>query len=825
MRRYCFSPILRLVAAVCAVSWQAAAEVSVTGKVVDENGAAVAGAQVELRLGEGPAAGANTDVAGNFNLTLPAAGDYRIRTQRQGFFLFTGGPQLFEEGTNLLTVTLNHLQEFTESIDVTYSPPAIDLQEPAERKQLDNVEMMTVPYPAPQDFRNALPLMDGVIQDNAGRLHVNGGATEQTSFTLDGFNLADPVTGRLEARLNIESVRSMDLDSSRYSADKGRGAAGALDVQTKTGDDRWRFGGTNFVPGVSSESGFHISKWTPRLEVSGPIARGRAWIHNGFDAFYDVNTVHGLPRGENRTRGRSGSDLTRFQVNVTPANILTGSFLVNYADRTRYGLSFLSPAETTTSQRQDLYMSTIRDQIYFGNGALVDVGFADTRGSIRDEPQGNLLYQITPEGNRGNYFVSMDRHSYRQQWQANLFWPVLHAKGTHHVTFGIDFERESFHGKTMRHDYEVLREDGSVARLVQFSGGPFQTRKNFEAAQFVQDQWTVRDGLSVEAGLRVEWNEIVRDLAVAPRMAVVWAPRGLRGAKIAAGYGVYYDSVSLGTIARAQDQVSMATFFTPAGAPVRGPVTSAFRVNEQVLESPRSQNVSVSVERKLPFEFYGRAGYMRRRGERGFAFVPAAPGSPDAMVYDLRSTRLDWYAAFDASVRRTFAGQYEWFAGYTRSRARSNSAVEYSLENPIYAAQAPGPYAWDSPHRFHMWGWAPVPKRLLPAGLGFLIRNTTAAYLLEYRTGFPFGVVSEEGFLVGRPNSRRYPGYFNLNLHFERKFRALHYLWAWRFGFTNLTNNGNPNWVNNVLESPTFLVYGRGQARAFSVRLRLLGKK
>jgi hypothetical protein len=79
--------------------------------------------------------------------------------------------------------------------------------------------------------------------------------------------------------------------------------------------------------------------------------------------------------------------------------------------------------------------------------------------------------------------------------------------------------------------------------------------------------------------------------------------------------------------------------------------------------------------------------------------------------------------------------------------------------------------------------------------------------------------------LVGNPDSRRLPGYFNINLHFERQFRALHYLWAWRFGYNNITNNLNPNVVNNVIGTPQFLTYGRGQARAFSVRLRLLGRK
>ena len=135
---------------------------------------------------------------------------------------------------------------------MTYSPPAIDPQQTSERKELANTEIQGVPYPAPQDYRNALPLLNGVVQDNAGRVHFNGGDTNQANYTLDGFNISDPVTGRLETRVNIESIQSMDLENSRYAADNGRGSTGVLDLKTKMGDDRWRFGGTNFIPGVSS---------------------------------------------------------------------------------------------------------------------------------------------------------------------------------------------------------------------------------------------------------------------------------------------------------------------------------------------------------------------------------------------------------------------------------------------------------------------------------------------------------------------------------------------------------------------------------------------
>src|SRR5215831_19444897 len=424
--------------------WSVSAQVAISGRVVDENGTGVAGARVEFRITDGGVVVASSDPAGNFRATLPASGTYSMRAERSGYFLYTNRAQQFESGASQLVIRMNHQQEFADHIDVTYSAPAIDPQQTSERKELNNTEIQAVPYPAPQDYRNALPMLNGVVQDNAGRVHFNGGDTNQANYTLDGFNISDPVTGRLETRLNIDTIQTMDLDSSRFTADNGRGSTGVLDLKTKMGDDRFRFGGTNFIPGVTSDNGVYINKWTPRLEFSGPIAKGRAWFHNGFDAFYNVDTVHGLPNGQNRTSGLTTSDLTRLQYNVTPGNTLAVSFLYNLGYTNRFGLNVLNPAETTTDPRQQLFMGTIRDQHYF-NGALLDVGFADTRGLLRNPAQGNLLYEITPSGNRGNYFSAVDRHFYRQQAIANLFLPVLNWHGAHRLKFGFDVERESFH--------------------------------------------------------------------------------------------------------------------------------------------------------------------------------------------------------------------------------------------------------------------------------------------------------------------------------------------------------------------------------------------
>src|SRR6266481_4022165 len=158
----------------------AAAEVDIAGKIADENGQPVAFAKVEVRFSpSAPAAVATSDIGGAFSLRLPSPGVYLVHAERTGFFVFDGRSEL-EEGLSQLHLTLNHLQDFFQSVDVAYSAPAIDPEQPAEQKQLNSVEILEAPYPNSQDLRYALPLLQGVVQDVYGRVHVNGGATDQT---------------------------------------------------------------------------------------------------------------------------------------------------------------------------------------------------------------------------------------------------------------------------------------------------------------------------------------------------------------------------------------------------------------------------------------------------------------------------------------------------------------------------------------------------------------------------------------------------------------------------------------------------------------------
>jgi hypothetical protein len=96
---------------------------------------------------------------------------------------------------------------------------------------------------------------------------------------------------------------------------------------------------------------------------------------------------------------------------------------------------------------------------------------------------------------------------------------------------------------------------------------------------------------------------------------------------------------------------------------------------------------------------------------------------------------------------------------------------------------------------------------------------------MNWHTGFPFSVANQTQQIVGTLNSHRFPDYFALNLHVERRFRFHGYEFALRVGSNNITNSRNPVVVNNNIDSQHFLTFSSFQKRAFTGRIRFLGRK
>ena len=182
--------------------------------------------------------------------------------------------------------------------------------------------------------------MPNVLQDTNGRIHIAGARQGQTEILLDGFEINDPANGTFTPRLNVDAVQSATVETGGYGAQYAHGGAGIVVLDTQTGDDKWRFGATNFIPLVSFREGTHFANWFPRTTISGPIMKGRAWFSMASTVQHSYSVVNELPEGQNTATSWAGDNLLRGQVNITPKNILQGSFLYNRSSEPQFGLCF-----------------------------------------------------------------------------------------------------------------------------------------------------------------------------------------------------------------------------------------------------------------------------------------------------------------------------------------------------------------------------------------------------------------------------------------------------------------------------------------------------
>lgn len=797
---------------------------SLTVVVLDENGVAVPAARVQL---EGPpkSAKCETDLTGHCRLAGLSSAPWHIRVDKEGFYA-ADVPGVQDSGT--LEVDIHRQEEVRENVNVVESVPAINPAQVSSQEQLSGIDILDIPYPNTRDYRYALNYIPGVILDQSGQPHVAGSETYETLVLLDGFNVTQPANGQLLVRPSTDALREVTVETSRVSAEYGKGPAGVLSIETGIGDDHFRYAVTNFVPSFQHRKGWAFDKVDPRFTVSGPIMKGKLWFFDGLDGEYDNVVVPQLPSGADSDRIWRGGNLSKIQANVTNHDIITGSFLLDWQHDQHQGLSFLAPPNTRPVNNENVYVASVKEQHTFSSDTLFEIGYAFNHYGTRVSPAGSQPFALTPIGAQGNYYLHSNTAARRSQLLSNFYVP-RQKFGRHDLIFGTDLEHISYDQFVQRTPISTLNVGHAVAPNATCLGPPAvppaqspcalysvflgaapSTTSNAEASAYIQDRWSPMSHLLIEPGVRFDWDEIVRRPLFSPRLAGAYVLDHSGETKISAGIGVAYESTLLSLISAPLQGSRHDYFFSPAGNLTRSILTT-FSVDRNALLAPRFINWSVALERQLPGRIFLKTEFIKREGKDGFVYnTPRGLGRTD---YLLQNTRHDHYYSFKVDVRRTFRERYSVTASYTRSRSTSDQVLDYSLDNLVSSPQVPGPYGWDAPNRFISWG-------LLP-----LIKGFDFAYSVEARTGFPFAIINQQQQLVLPPGADRFPRYFTLNPHVEKRFHAWGFYWALRGGFDNVTNSHNPFTVNNTLGTPQYLRFSSFDKRAFTARIRFLGRK
>jgi hypothetical protein len=222
---------------------------SITGQVLDANGAAVSGATVTLRNeANGQTLTAQTTDAGSYNFPNVLVGEYTITVEAQGFQAATQKVAVSLSNESSVNTTLQVAGLSAETIEVTAGSEALVQTESSQLGR--NFEARQVQdLPIFNDPRSLALLSPNVVAQGAGVSgdggSVGGTRPRSNTFNVDGVDNNDPsVTGR---QLDIiqDAVSEVAILTNNYNAEFGTGAGGQFNTVTRSGTNE--FHGSAFL--------------------------------------------------------------------------------------------------------------------------------------------------------------------------------------------------------------------------------------------------------------------------------------------------------------------------------------------------------------------------------------------------------------------------------------------------------------------------------------------------------------------------------------------------------------------------------------------------
>jgi hypothetical protein len=205
----------------------------VSGRVLDDRGAPVAGATVTLATATGPVGSTVTDAAGGFSLFAPGADGLEMRVARLGFFALTvqvespPGAAALRRDVRLSPAAVAIDPVRVRTVRPVARPPA--LRTPGGDDQAESAGLSsTLPLP-PGDLEALSGLTPGAVPLGGDRgLSIAGQAPSQTSTTLDGATYG---AGTLPA----EALATLAVVTSTFDPSRGQFSGGQIAATTLSG--------------------------------------------------------------------------------------------------------------------------------------------------------------------------------------------------------------------------------------------------------------------------------------------------------------------------------------------------------------------------------------------------------------------------------------------------------------------------------------------------------------------------------------------------------------------------------------------------------------
>ena len=552
---------------------------------------------------------ATSDANGFYRITALPAGNYTLTMSAPGFTTRTAALELTLNRVVVFDVTLQvggveeavevstpMVETRTTATGATITPRQITELPVNGRNYLDLLQLVP-----------GVAINRQVDPNNDSANPVLGERSGNNNFLIDGVSNKDTVNGGPAQQFNQETIAEFQVLTNGYKAEFGQASGAVVNVITKSGSNDFHGVGSVFFrdDGLDSSNSLDETRTDPlplrrydsSLAGGGPMVRDRFFVFGSaehiserrqLDFTYpdtgsavvnqllrDQEEPFDVPTRLSETRAFGRFDQLMGQHRLTQQ--------VNYTDSRLRNFLPLSAASSLPSARNET--DTDRLMLAFGDTALLgdraNPYVLTLRAAFRSEdsatqpsqtaltgatlfnpydsactPATCLIFGNLPTVSFGNLRTpsSLDQRYTAVNASLNKLF------GSHDLKAGVNFLRTVVDGVDARllqnqlfattDDFAEFGAATAGVYLLAAAGGltprddEIHLRNNYTAL-FVQDDWKLRDNLTLSLGLRWDYDsEFEATDNVSPRVGAAWSitPETV----VRGSFGIYYDQFRLG---------------------------------------------------------------------------------------------------------------------------------------------------------------------------------------------------------------------------------------------------------------------------------------
>ena len=715
--------------------------------VLDPSGAAIPQAQVQIVTAPtGAKKGTQkTNARGELAFNQLIAGNYQLQVSAPGFTPRVINDVKLQVGSNQLEVRLE-IAEVQEVLNVEQDKREAntDARGSAFSTVLTEEQIAQLPDD-PDEFEQAIRNMAGP------------GAT----FRVNGFR-----GGHLPPKSQIREIR---FRMNPYAAENHDAAMIGVDIYTKPGLDSWH-GSLNvgfrdeslnarnaFVPYRAAEQNRRFG-----FELGGPLWRKHtsAFLSaDGVNAYDSVALLAALPESTLadavRRPLRTLNLAARVEHMLTKTHALRGEYQRNAKRQSNLGVGGFDLYERAYSSDSTEHILRLADSGTLGKKLFNEFRFQSRWQNVELDSLSNApTIQVLNAFTRGGAQISSNRRVHDFDIADNVDF----AFKKHSLRTGVEVETGNYRSDEARNlngtflfSSLAAFNAGKPTQYSQRSGAGQLDFKQHQLGWYVQDDWRVSKGFSLNFGARHEWQNTVTDSNnLAPRFGFAWSPFRNGKTTLRGGAGIFYDWFGADTFEQAlringlQQRdliVQQPCYPNPfaCGQPVQLPPSRV--QTEAGLQMPSSQVASFGIERELApnmrlmTQYRYQRGVHLLRGRNVNAPLPGV-GRPDPTagnITQIESSANSFNHALIVNLNWMKMGKFMLSTSYVLSKSTNETDSPLSLPVNNFDLRAErGPAAMDMRHRLFV-----MSNYTLPRGVRLgTILQTNSATPYNVTTGF-----------------------------------------------------------------------------------------